>query len=368
MRLWAWGAVFLGSACLGEDSEAFEDDGDHYCEYPGRCSPPKSTLFSVVSAVSPRRQWDSDGGYAGALTVQAIALNYGVWISQSLVRKAASEGGGHGDAKAGWEILHTNLGSALDKLHFTWEAYDSSTSPTPQGASYLPWLKGHLGDGSPVAWFVMCEGDGHDAYGIPNATYDHIQPVFGIYSNYSINASGVVHGDDVLVHGSDYAPDGKKNRGYYRRFDSLLDSTKMLGNCSKASKTYKEAYPCLDSTHAHGVAITGLAKGPTLPLTLAVSSDSEPDVTQDGVDPVEMDATVTVQGMTKGKRYVVFRFDKGNAVVPDKVKAYFNVADWALSVVGGNSSTFVWKDPHKIWSNTTVAYRAVLDPRKPPPA
>jgi len=29
----------------------------------------------------------------------------------------------------------------------------------------------------------MCKGDGHSTYGIKNATYDHIEPFFGIYSN-----------------------------------------------------------------------------------------------------------------------------------------------------------------------------------------
>ena len=50
----------------------------------------------------------------------------------------------------------------------------------------------------------MCKGDSHNCYGIPNATYDHIEPVVGIYSNAPLDDL-TVYDDDVLVHGSNYA-------------------------------------------------------------------------------------------------------------------------------------------------------------------
>ena len=48
------------------------------------------------------------------------------------------------------------------------------------------------------------------------------------------------------MHGSDYAPDGDKNLGYFRRFDSLVDTVAMDGNCSSAQPGYgfNEMYPC----------------------------------------------------------------------------------------------------------------------------
>ena len=50
-------------------------------------------------------------------------------------------------------------------------------------------------------------------------TWDHIEPVWGVYSNRSLDGAGgaTVFADDVLVHGSDYAPDGAANLGYFRR-------------------------------------------------------------------------------------------------------------------------------------------------------
>jgi hypothetical protein len=55
--------------------------------------------------------------------------------------------------------------------------------------------------GNPVVWFIMCSGDGHNTYGLAN--YDHIEPVFGIYSNHPLSDL-TVYNDDVLVHGSDW--------------------------------------------------------------------------------------------------------------------------------------------------------------------
>ena len=47
----------------------------------------------------------------------------------------------------------------------------------------------------------MCKGSDHNMYNIPNATYDHLETVFGIYSNHSLT-DPTVYPDDVLVHTS----------------------------------------------------------------------------------------------------------------------------------------------------------------------
>lgn len=54
----------------------------------------------------------------------------------------------------------------------------------------------------------MCKGDEHNAYGL--GPFDHIEPVFGLYSNHPLTDEEV-YDDDYLVHGSDYALDGDKN-------------------------------------------------------------------------------------------------------------------------------------------------------------
>jgi hypothetical protein len=189
-------------------------------------------------------------------------LTHGVWISQDLIRKNAAPGGGHGNDTLGYEILHTNIEGALTNLGFKYDAFDYLNIPLPQSYSYISWLKSKLAQGQGVVWFIMCKGDGHNSYNIPNATYDHIEAVYGLWSNYTLT-DPTVYPDDVLVHTSGYAPDGINNTGYYRRFDSLIDTTDMNGNCSAAVPQFRqnEAYPCLEKNHSFGYAITGLING-----------------------------------------------------------------------------------------------------------
>jgi hypothetical protein len=92
--------------------------------------------------------------------------------------------------------------------------------------SYTRWLKKQLGLGRGVIWFIMCGMMSHKCYNIPNAPYDHVEPILGIYSNYSLNDT-TVYPNDVLVHASNVGLDGDKNTGYYRRFDTLFDSVKF---------------------------------------------------------------------------------------------------------------------------------------------
>ena len=77
-----------------------------------------------------------------------------------------------------------------------------------------------------------------------------------------------------------------------------------------------------------------------------------------------MDATLTVHELANGTRYVAFRFDRGNAVVPAKISEYWTTADWYFSFVA-DGTDFAWHDPIQIVSNRTVAYRATLDTRGP---
>lgn len=326
---------------------------DPNCQYPGTCVAP-TRKYSNVMNVEPRHQWGDSGGYCGSLSVQAIAESYGLWISQTVVRKSAADGGGHGNPTDGYEILHTNIEGALDNLMLTYETFASNDYP--QSPAYLEWLKQKLAASQPVVWFIMCAGDGHDCYGIPNATYDHVEPVFGIYSD---DMTAPVMPDDVLVHGSDYAPDGSNNTGYFRRFDSLVDTTDMDGNCSEAVPMYgkNEMYPCIEQVHAFGVAITGLVQGPTLPTYLKMSSTDEPDVAS-GKPPGDLYATVTVSGAEAGRKYKMYRFDRGNAVVPASSEDYEQEADWCLTF-DGTGDDFVWADSHPILSNTSVAYRTI---------
>ena len=328
------------------------------CVAPGTCTPPSGYAYSRVQAVAPRHQWEVNGGYCGAMSIQAIAMSMGIWMSQATIRQAAPPGGGHGDPVNGYELLHTNMGAALDTLGFTYDEFNEVTSE-----NYLPWMKRNLAKGAPVIWYIMCKGDGHNSYGL--GPYDHIEPVFGLYSQKELTED--VRGDDILVHSSDYAPDGQENTGYYRRFDSLVDTVAMNGNCSNAQAPHglNEAYPCINVNETFGFAMTGLQRGPTFPISLDVGFLNEP-CTPCGDLPVPVTPTLTIPNIQQGQAYLLYRFDNGNTVVPDDVADYPEAADWVLAFIGGistTSSTFRWTDSHPFPSSASIAYRCILDDR-----
>ena len=104
-----------------------------------------------------------------------------------------------------------------------------------------------------------------------------MEPVFGIFSNHSLDDL-TVYGDDVILHASDqdYMP-------YYRRMSTLEDSLKMDGNCADAGSGFgqNEMYPCIDKDVTYGLSVTGLAVtgAADLPrVSLVVDTTYEPDV------------------------------------------------------------------------------------------
>jgi hypothetical protein len=114
------------------------------------------------------------------------------------------------------------------KIESVWWAFDQ---PVHDSTVYLPWIKKQLMEKIGVIMFVMCKGDAHNSYGL--GTFDHIEPIFGIYSNGSYNVTAVGD-DDWIVHGSDYSPDGDMNKGYFRQLNKMTDDTTMTGNCANA--------------------------------------------------------------------------------------------------------------------------------------
>lgn len=186
-----------------------------------------------------------------------------------MVRRSTSDGGGHGNPIQGYEILHTNIEEAITTLGFNYIAFNYTQYESPQSAIYLSWLKQQLLNGYPVVWFIMCQG----IRGTPLMMCNHTRlqemtmTLMGSLSTTTLSQCGgstpttpsrtplyvlayssirelnhdtklQVYPDDVLVHGSDYAPDGAANLGYFRRFDSLVDTTAMDGNCSDAQGVY----------------------------------------------------------------------------------------------------------------------------------
>lgn len=93
-------------------------------------------------------------------------------------------------------------------------------------------MKSHLADSNPLVVFVMEKGNSHDAYNM-GYHFDHIEPIFGVYSNHELS-DNTIYDDDWFVMGSDYSPDGTKNLGYFRTFNNYDDNLSMDTNCANA--------------------------------------------------------------------------------------------------------------------------------------
>lgn len=303
----------------------------------------------------PRNQWGDSGGFCGALSVQVIGMSYGVWHSQDIIRKQApaSDPLGHGDDDLGYEILHSNIDSALENLGFEYESWDWEKQPKPQGTAYLQWMKNKLTAGNGIVQFVICKGDHHNSYGpiwdpVP---YDHVEPFFKIYSKADTSEKDV-RDDDIVVHGSDYSPDGADNFGYFRRFDSLLDSLDMDGNCNDAGSGYgkNEMYPCIYEDLTYGTAISAIKgiDGPSASIT--VNCTDEADV-RENEPPTPLQATVKIEGLESGKDYILKRFD-GLSTFP----MYGDLPSLIYKVTGTDKDFVTFVDPQTFISNNSTLY------------
>jgi len=321
------------------------------CVSPATCEAPNSA-FSHVASVPSRSQWVSSGGYCGSLSISSILLNFGAYVSQDVVRRAAGAG------EHGVEVGTVEIGGALEAMKFEYESWDHENMPKPQGPAYLRWLKSHLVAGHPVVWFILCKGDPHDAEG---QTWDHIEPVWGIFSNHSL-LDTVVYDDDVVVHGSDYgATSFQEGPRLYRPFGSLLDTVDMNGNCLDAQPGWmkNEFYPCVAFETSFGTAITGPV-GAGLHVSVSVDRFVEPNFVWDEEAPVNMSAVVTVHRVIVGERHAIYRYDDYAKVPTDGI--YEGSDAEQVYHFTPQESEHSMIDPVPVLSSGMAFYRAALAP------
>ena len=95
-------ALVAGARALHEFAERDTSAG---CVPPGVCTPPDAKYSRVIIGPKPGLQWNINGGFCGAFSVQQCALSHGAWISQDLVRRANAGSPPphtmHGDATEG---------------------------------------------------------------------------------------------------------------------------------------------------------------------------------------------------------------------------------------------------------------------------
>ena len=331
------------------------------CVSPGQCTPPDTKYSRVIAGPQPGQQWNINGGFCGAFSMQHAALAFGAWISQDLVRKANKDSAGphnmHGDSTLGYEVVPVNVADTATGLKLAFDEWDY-TSAKPQAAAFKVWLKSHLVKGEPIVWFPICKGDEpfcpyKDA--CPNGgVINHVEPMWGIFSNHPLDDT-TVYEDDWILHASD-----QDQLPYYRPMSTLEDSPLMEGNCKDAQPGFgrNEMYPCFDKSVTYGLAVKGLAvEGGLLPVSLSTKGASSEPNTRNGEKPTMLSGAVTVSGLTAGKAYTLYRFNS-TANLPSGPP--FETAAWeSKKAFDASGSTWSYEDPRSFSSASATYYIAV---------
>jgi hypothetical protein len=327
------------------------------CIVPGQCTPPPTTYSRVIAGPAPGQQWNINGGFCGAFSIQQSSLAFGAWISQDLVRKANRDQTGiahnmHGNQILGYEIVPTDVAYTAAHLKLDYEEWDYNQS-APQAPAYKRWLKKNLVKGYPIVWMPLCKGDPHLPYpgSCPNGgAIDHVEPIFGIFSNHPLDDL-TVYDDDWILHASD-----QDLLPYYRPFPTLQDSKAMDGNCLHAQAGFgkNEMYPCFDESVTYGLAVKGLAVTGSLPVSLKVDIVEEPNV-RSGDKPTAVHGEVTVSGLKAGTKYTLYRYGSTEAL--PNAQPFEKGAEYTHTFVA-SGATWTYKDPTSFLSNSATYYLA----------
>ena len=204
----------------------------------------------------------------------------------------------------------------------------------------------------------MCAGDSHVCYedSCPNGGHcDHVECMYGIFSNHSLSDS-TAYPDDVVLHTSnqDCFP-------YYRPMGTLEDTPAMDGNCKDAGHGWgqNEAYPCIDSNVTYGLAVTGLQVAGTAGQTsLGIGGLTyEPNVRGEQ-NATLIHPTVRVSGLEPGKKYTIVRY-VGTASLPRGPP--FAAPNCTHSVVADAGGAAEWAGGPP-FSSSEAAYHFAAEP------
>lgn len=336
MRVAQFLALLSGVEALLGDRLATSDACHAPCQAT-ECTRPSAAYHKILSTQAACRDWKEDGGYCGSFSIQRAAMTKGAWISQQQVRDHTVPGGGHDN-----EILETNIDLALRNLKLRAEAFDYEHTPVPQVDAYRAWMKRQLVAGNPLVVMIMFNGSSYPVYpGIPYGLYSHIQPFVGIMSSHPLTDEQV-YDDDYVIHYTDW-----DLNTYYRSMASLPGDYDTEVTCP----WNYFGYPCINKNYGFGWAITGLQdKHEGFPLSLSVDPASEPDLPA-GEAPLGLTATLTIQGLTAGLTYQIYRWDSVVAAFD------YNSPEKTVYLLTAPNSTAVYTDPKAVPSNGTTYYR-----------
>ncbi|CAF1462459.1 unnamed protein product [Didymodactylos carnosus] len=258
-----------------------------------------------------------------------IALYYGSWISQNLIRQIN-----------GGELL-VGTGSderTLSTLLFNYIEWNYNTEKEPQYKQYCVWLKQNLIKQYPCIMTVYLNGES-------DKNYDHIMPVIGI--DYQIN--NVYDGNDVLY--------------FHNLFQNQIINRRLATEMGTRQSCKVGPYEggCIPRDVTYGLAITGIIDKDhsTLPIKLYVNSWDEPNISL-GAKPKILKGKIIVSNLISNQNYVLLRYNTYKTVPASGKESQFlnSKYDYRYDFLA-NGSTWTFNDPNGIYSNGSTYYRCV---------
>ena len=305
---------------------------------------------TVKLDLPPRYMWGwgpGCSGYCGSCTIQTAGLYYGNWICQQLVRSSVS------DSEI---LLEKNIEEALSTLGFTWDSWDR-LSQKPQYKAHWVWIKQALSQGHPVIGTVFSEKGGKFL------DYDHIVNITGYTST-----SPTTYSDNDTVYYNDL-------KAFDTRDSTLLNFAKSREEARppKGDLTISNGLGqwCFPKSENYATAVTGFSgEAECLPAKLSVGQIYEPDWSKESglcEKPMMLNGTLTIDGLSAGVWYTVYRFSAGverglrSVIMKNLPRAGFGKAGthaFAYSFVAKGAQAVVL-DPNRFMSDTAQFYRVV---------
>ena len=315
--------------------------------------------FVFDSNVFPRLQWENNAGYCGEVSTIMAGLKYGQYFSQYDVREIAAATENNVQTSTEY-LVGVNDEYAAKNLRLAAIEFDSTQAGNADG--YLAWLKkmtrsGYVPTLTVYMNYYMFYGSTNPSAG--DAEYDHIVSVSKIYSAFD---DDLYHDNDIITiedHGL-WAP---KTTGPQYLFNYTFAEFK--GTREEANTPTGNIYtlPSSPTTKNYGITHTGPldSSHELMPVTVTTSVNYENPViarnSNSRPDPMPLNITVTVSGLTSGIQYVMYKYDDENKVPTGSFNRNSGAAKRVYPFQG--SETGVYSVMESILSSDKAIYRAV---------
>lgn len=322
-------------------------------------APEGFTYYSRGTTMTPRFQWNANGGYCGETSFISAGMHYGQYTSQWTARAVASPGVAQTKVKsqlllgAGENDLRAARAMKLNAARF-----DSGHQRSV--AQYLTWVKDKYLKGHVVIMGVLNNVRTLNEPLPGDSVYDHIVPVLGIGSSRPLNAyaQDYLASDDITISDNGLHDIGPNIPYLYTyRFDQFPLSR------AAANRNGGPVYSLRDRPQNYATQVTGIIDPDHVTIPIRLTSNVNGEGVQDqeylrsAPPATAITLTAHVSVPRSDRAYNVYLYDDFAKVPTRNFNA--NAADAIRSWVIPAGTTGTWTTTIHVMSNQTMVFRAV---------